>query len=72
MRKSTLTYREFLSFLVRLLNQPFIKFTLTLISVAFYAVSLNVMNSLMMIIKRRLNHLMNQVEDGRSPEEELD
>ncbi len=52
-----MTYRKFLSFLVPGFNQPAVKLRLIMISLSFYAVSLDVMNSLVMIIKRRLNHL---------------
>jgi len=52
-----MSYRKFLSFLGPGFNMPVIKLLLIMISLAFYAVSLDVMNSLVMIIKRRLNHL---------------
>ena len=49
-----MNYRKFLPFLVPLFNQPAVKLLLIMISLAFYAVSLDVMNSLVMIIKRRV------------------
>jgi|GEM_PF-6860952 len=60
-----MTYRKFISFLVPGFNQSAIKLLLILIGLAFYAVSLDLINSLMIIIKRRLNHLINNLEDGR-------
>ena len=40
-----------------------IKLLLIMISPALYAVSRDVMDSLVMIIKRRLNHLINNLGD---------
>ncbi len=65
-----MTYRKFLSFLVPGFNQPVIKLLLIMISLAFYAVSLDVMNSLVMIIKRRLNHLMSNLGNEEPLERE--
>ena len=65
-----MTYRKFLSFLVPGFNQSVIKLRLIVISLAFYAVSLNVMNSLVMIIKRRLNHLIGNLENEEPLERE--
>ena len=62
-----MTYRKFLSFIVPGFNMPVIKLLLIMISLAFYAVSLDVMNSLVMIIKRRLNHLMSNLENEEPP-----
>jgi hypothetical protein len=53
-RNAMMTYRKFLSFLVPGFNMPAVKLLLIMISLAFYAVSLDVMNSLVMIIKRRV------------------
>ncbi|MGB2769066.1 MAG: hypothetical protein WBC88_05000 [Candidatus Zixiibacteriota bacterium] len=62
-----MTYRKFLSFLVPGFNQPAVKLLLIMISLAFYAVSLDVMNSLVMIIKRRLNHLISNLGNEEPP-----
>ena len=63
-----MSYRKFLSFLGPGFNMSVIKLLLILLNLAFYAVSLDVMNSLVMIIKRRLNHLMSNL----GPDEPLD
>ncbi len=65
-----MTYRKFLSFIVPGFNQPAIKLLLIMISLAFYAVSLDVMNSLVMIIKRRLNHLIGNLGNEEPLERE--
>ena len=62
-----LNYRKFLSFLVPGFNQSAIKLLLILIGLAFYAVSLDLINSLMIIIKRRLNHLINNLGNEEPP-----
>ena len=65
-----LNYRKFLSFFVPVFNQPAIKLVLTLISFAFYFVSLDLLNSLVIIIKRRLKHLMNHLQNKNMREDE--
>jgi hypothetical protein len=65
-----MTYRKFLSFLVPGFNMPAVKLLLIMISLAFYAVSLDVMNSLVMIIKRRLNHLTSNLGNEKPLERE--
>ena len=65
-----MNYRKFLPFLVPLFNQPAVKLLLIMISLAFYAVSLDVMNSLVMIIKRRLNHLTSNLGNEKPLERE--
>ena len=65
-----MTYRKFLSFLVPGFNQPAIKLLLIMINLAFYAVSLDVMNSLVTIIKRRLNHLTSNLGNEEPLERE--
>ena len=67
-----LSYKRFLSFLVPVFNQPVIKLLLTLISLAFYFVSLDLLNSLMILIKRRLRHLMSHLQNKNIPEDEQD
>ncbi|MCK4404803.1 MAG: hypothetical protein KAW02_06900 [candidate division Zixibacteria bacterium] len=67
-----LNYRKFLLSLAPVLNQPVIKLILTLISLAFYFVSLDLLNSLMIIIKRRLTCLMNHLQGRKFPEDEQD
>jgi hypothetical protein len=67
-----LSYKRFVSLLVPVLNQPLIKLLLTLISLAFYFVSLDLLNSLMAIIKRRLNYLINHLQRKNLPEDEQD
>ena len=66
-----MSYRKFLSFLGPGFNMSVIKLLLIMISLAFYAVSLDVMNSLVMIIKRRLNHLTSNLgnEEPLEPEQ---
>jgi hypothetical protein len=67
-----LGYKRFVSFLVPVLNQPLIKLLLTLISLAFYFLSLDLLNSLMTIVKRRLNYLINHLQRKNLPEDEQD
>jgi hypothetical protein len=67
-----LKYRKLLLSLAPVFNQPVIRLILTLISLAFYFVSLDLLNSLMIIIKRRLGHLMNHVQGRNFPEDEQD
>jgi hypothetical protein len=67
-----LKYRKFLLSLAPVFNQPVIKLILTLISFAFYFVSLDLLNSLMIIIKRRLTCLMNHLQGRKFPEDEQD
>lgn len=65
-----LKYRKLLLFLAPVLNQPVVKVILTLISFAFYFVSLDLLNSLVIIIKRRLKHLMNHLQNKNMREDE--
>ena len=65
-----MSYKKFLSFLGPGFNMSVIKLLLIMINLAFYAVSLDVINSLVIIIKRRLNHLMNHLGNEKSREEE--
>ena len=58
-----LNYRKFFLSLAPVFNQPVIKFILTLTSFAFYFVSLGLLNSLMVLIKRRLRHLINHLQN---------
>ena len=67
-----LNYRKFLLSLAPVFNQPVIKLILTLISLAFYFVSLDVLNSLMIIIKRRLRYLINHLQGRSMREDEQD
>jgi hypothetical protein len=67
-----LNYKRFLSCFAPVSNQPLIKLILTLISFAFYFVSLDLLNSLMIIIKRRLRHLMNHLQNKNISEDERD
>jgi hypothetical protein len=66
------SYKRFLSFIIPVLNQPVIRLLLTLISLAFYFVSLDLLNSLMTIIKRRLSYLINHLQRKSFPEDEQD
>jgi hypothetical protein len=67
-----LKYRKILLFLAPVFNQPVIKLILTLISLAFYFVSLDLLNSLMIIIKRRLRHLMSHLQNKDIRKDEQD
>ena len=67
-----LRYKGVLWFLVPGFSQSAIKLLLIVVSLAFYAVSLDVISCLMTIIKRGLNHLVSNLEDGKSLEEEQD
>jgi hypothetical protein len=65
-----LSYKRFISFLVPVLNQPLIRLLLTLISLAFYFVSLDLMSSLTIIIKRRLSHLLEHLRGKEFSEDQ--
>lgn len=67
-----LNYRKFLLSLAPVFNQPVVKVILTLISLAFYFVSLDLLNTLVIIIKRRLRHLMNHLQSKDIREDEQD
>jgi hypothetical protein len=67
-----LHYRKFLLFLAPVFNQPVIKLILTLISFTFYFVSLGLLNSLMVLIKRRLRYLMSRLQNKNIREDERD
>lgn len=67
-----LNYRKFLLSLAPVFNQPVIKLILTLISFAFYFVSLDLLNSMMVLIKRRLKHLINHLQSRNIREDEQD
>jgi hypothetical protein len=67
-----LSYKRFVSFVVPVLNQPLIKLLLTLISLAFYFVSLDLLNSLMTMVRRRLSHLINHLQRRNPSEDEQD
>jgi hypothetical protein len=67
-----LNYRKFLLSFAPVFNQPVIKLVLTLISFAFYFVSLDLLNSIIIVVKRRLRHLMNHLQNKNIREDEQD
>jgi hypothetical protein len=67
-----MTYRKFLSFVIPGYNQSVLRLLLIVVSLAFYAFSLDVINCLVSVIKRRLNNLASNLEDGKPLSEEED